>query len=77
MPAPRETDNPLDSSKPQLFSQLMQDVNDVFVTGIKHLDSFPVDYQERLRNIYRFHGIRYGSNEDFMPKINRNTLDLV
>jgi hypothetical protein len=74
---PRAVDNNLDTSKKQGFSQLMQDVNDVFVAGTKKLDSFPPDYQEQLRQTYRFYGVRYDSDEGFIPKISPQTLDLI
>ena len=73
----REVDNNIDTSKPQKFSQLMTDVNDVFVSKTKNLDSFPPAYQQTLRNTYRFFGVRYDSNEDFTPKISPETLDLI
>jgi hypothetical protein len=73
---PRNVDDSLDGSQ-NIFAQLMQDVNDVFVAGVKKLDSFPPDYQEKLKSTYRFYGIRYGSNENFMPKITPDTHDLV
>jgi len=76
-PVPRDVDNPLDKTKPQLFAQLMLDTNDVFVLKKKSLDSFPPAYQIKLRNTYRFYGIRYFSDENFIPRMSPSTFELI
>jgi hypothetical protein len=77
MPTPRHVDNPLDTKQTQLHDQLLKDVYEVFVVKTKSLDSFPPEYQERLRNTYRFGGYQYESGEKFIPPVDRRTQDLV
>lgn len=56
--------------------QLKVDVINV-EEGRVSIDSFPADYQEKIKNFYRFYGQRSSPKQPFYPKLIRSTLDVV
>ena len=57
--------------------QLYEDVYAVFIYGTKTLESFPVDYQERLKVAYQFMPTYYESSFPRPAPRTRDTLDLI
>lgn len=56
--------------------QLKIDIINVIERRVS-LDSFPTDYQQKIKNYYRFYGQRSNPKEPFYPKMIRQTLDIV
>ena len=57
--------------------QLDQDVNDVFVLGIKKASDFPEPYRQKLIDTYRFSATRYNSDEEANSQVSPETLDII
>ncbi len=45
--------------------------------GRVNINSFPPDYQEKIKNFYRFSATRYESNDGTIAKMTADTLDLI
>lgn len=56
--------------------QLKVDIVNV-IEGRVLIESFPPDYQEKIKNYYRFYGQRSCPTTPFHPKMIRSTLDIV
>ena len=61
---------------PPDIKQLKVDIVNVIENRVS-IDSFPLDYQEKIKNFYRFHGQRSSPKEPFFPRMIRQTLDIV
>ena len=66
--------NPVESPD---IAKLEQDVKDVFVSGIKKLTDFPVDYQPKMVTFYRFSALKFDSNEEVNVPRTYDTLDII
>jgi hypothetical protein len=61
---------------PPDVKQLKIDIINV-IEGRVSIDSFPTDYQEKMKSYYRFYGQRSNPKYPFYPKLIRSTLDAV
>jgi len=61
---------------PPETQQLQIDVMNV-VEGLVALDTFPIDYQKKIRDYYRFYASRHTSKTPWTPPMIRETLDNV
>lgn len=61
---------------PEDVKQLKVDIVNV-IEGRVLIDSFTPEYQEKIKNYYRFYGQRSSPKEPFYPKMIRQTLDIV
>jgi hypothetical protein len=52
-------------------------VKEVFVLGIKKLDDYPPDYQQKMITYYRFSATRFNSSETVHVSITPDTLDII
>lgn len=68
MPSPRRDEDRV---------QLDQDVNDVFVLGIKKASDFDEPYRQTIIDAYRFSATRYNSDEESNANISPDTLDII
>jgi hypothetical protein len=58
-------------------AQYEQDINDVFVVGIKSISEFEDPYRQMLIDGYRFSATKYNSgDETFVPTL-METLDII
>ena len=57
--------------------QLDQDVQDVFVLGVKKASDFPEPYRKKLIDTYRFSATRYNSDEIVNVSTSPDTLDIM
>jgi len=58
------------------YNQLQVDTMNV-IQGLVELDSFPSEYQSKIKTNYRFYGYRYGSKDSFIAPRTRNTLEII
>jgi hypothetical protein len=56
--------------------QLATDMINV-VEGRVPLESFPIEYQEKIKSFYRFSATRYTSDKPIIAKRIRETLDII
>jgi hypothetical protein len=59
------------------LDQLDQDVYDVFCARTKKITDFPLEYREKLRDAYRFSGVRRSTRYRGDVMITNDTRDLV
>lgn len=57
--------------------QLYKDVCEVFIYHTKNIHDFPEEYQEVLKNAYRFSAVRYDSKYGKVAKRTTDTLDII
>lgn len=57
--------------------QLWDDVNAVFVDRTKSINDFSPEYQEILKNTYRFSAVKYNSKIGFVANRSNDTLDIL
>lgn len=62
---------------PEDRERLARDVAEVFVYGIKSLDDFSEEYQEILKNAYRFSGTRYETGQERPAQRTNDTMDII
>jgi hypothetical protein len=56
--------------------QLKVDIINVLEKRVS-IDSFTPEYQEKIKNFYRFYGQRSCPKKPFYPRMTRSTLDIV
>lgn len=59
------------------WDQLYEDVYDVFLAQRKKLADFDSEYQNVLKNAYRFGATRYGPKRGIIGARTNDTLDIV
>lgn len=59
------------------IEQLDQDVYDVFCARTKKIADFPLEYREKLRDAYRFSGVRRSTRYQGDVHVTKYTRDLV
>jgi hypothetical protein len=65
------------SSTDPKISKMWDDVNAVFLDRTKKITDFPPEYQEILRNTYRFSATFYNSKYGWKALRTKDTLDIV
>ena len=68
MPFPRVSD--------ELY-QLENDIIEVYVTRTKYLEEFPLDYQVKIADSYRFSAWRFNSRKPIIAPRIRDTLEII
>ena len=71
-----DIDNPYPFRIPDDVLQLQADALNV-EEGRIDIDTFPPEYQEKIKNFYRFSATRHMSNDGTIAKMTRSTLDLI
>ena len=74
---PISPNDPADPSNGPAKNQLWEDVNAVFLDKTKNMADFTPEYQEIIKNSYRFSGVRYNSRIGFVANRTKDTLDIL
>jgi len=69
--------DPADPSNAPPKDKIWMDVNAVFLDQTKKLSDFSPEYQEILKNTYRFSSVRYNSKIGWIAKRTTDTLDIL
>jgi len=77
----RNTLSPVDpadpSNKAGSKNELWADVNAVYLDKTKKITDFDPEYQEVIKNTYRFSSVKYNSRIGWLAKRTTDTLDIV
>jgi hypothetical protein len=78
MANPISPDDPADPSNNDPGKiELWDDVNAVFLDRTKKITDFSPEYQEIIKNAYRFSAVKYNSKIGFVANRTTDTLDII